>query len=110
MRGRWGDGVWLGIREETGEAMIGTKEWVMRARAVRRKASNLLELDRPDCWKSKAIDIYNSYHLCVTLSKEVRLTAFCLDYDPEPGYTCRPMDHHTQAPEENGTESVEIAT
>ena len=40
MMGRWSEGIWLGVREETGEAMIGTKDGVMRARTVRRKASS----------------------------------------------------------------------
>ena len=38
--GRWGEGVWLGIREETNEAMIATEEGMVRARTVRRKASH----------------------------------------------------------------------
>ena len=38
--GRWSDGVWLGIREESGEAMIGTKDGLMRTRTIRRKASH----------------------------------------------------------------------
>ena len=38
--GRWSEGIWLGIGEESGEAMIGSKDGVMRARAIRRKASH----------------------------------------------------------------------
>ena len=40
MAGRWGEGIWLGIRDESGEAIIGTEDGVHRARTVRRKASN----------------------------------------------------------------------
>ena len=35
---RWEDGIWLGIREDTGESIIGTQEGVIKARSVRRKA------------------------------------------------------------------------
>ena len=38
LMGRWSDGIWLGINEESGEVMIGTKDGTMRARAIRRKA------------------------------------------------------------------------
>ena len=34
---RWGVGIWLGIRQETGEALIGNKEGLMKARRVRRR-------------------------------------------------------------------------
>ena len=37
--GRWSEGVWLGIREESGEALIGTSEGVFKARSIRRKAT-----------------------------------------------------------------------
>ena len=46
MSGRWGQGIWLGIREEIGEAMIGNQEGVVRARTVRRKATNEDRWDR----------------------------------------------------------------
>ena len=32
--------MWLGIREESGEAVFGTSEGVLKARSVRRKATN----------------------------------------------------------------------
>ena len=37
MKGRWGEGIWFGIREETGENMSGAREGVMRARTIRSK-------------------------------------------------------------------------
>ena len=36
---RWADGVFLGIREESGEVIIGTSEGVFKCRAFRRKGS-----------------------------------------------------------------------
>ena len=36
---RWEDGVWLGVRDESGEAIIGTDVGVVKARTVRRKGS-----------------------------------------------------------------------
>ena len=36
---RWEDGIWLGIRDERGETAIGAKEGVIKARTIRRKAS-----------------------------------------------------------------------
>ena len=41
MVGRWSEGIWLGTREESGEVMIGTKDGIMKARTVRRKASHV---------------------------------------------------------------------
>jgi len=35
---RWDHGVWLGIREESGETLIGTKEGVIKVNCVRRHA------------------------------------------------------------------------
>ena len=40
MMGRWSQGIWLGIREESGEAMVGCSEGVMKASTVRRKSVN----------------------------------------------------------------------
>ena len=40
LAGRWGEGIWLGIHDESGAAIIGTEKGIDRARAVRRKASN----------------------------------------------------------------------
>ena len=34
---RWSEGVWLGIREESGEHLVGTVEGVIKARTVRRR-------------------------------------------------------------------------
>ena len=39
MRSRWASGIWLGIREESGEAIIGTNKGVIKVRTVRRKGS-----------------------------------------------------------------------
>ena len=35
---RWDSGIWLGIREESGEHIIGTEDGVVKARTIRRKA------------------------------------------------------------------------
>ena len=35
---RWDTGVWMGIRDESGEAVIGTKDGVVKTRSFRRKA------------------------------------------------------------------------
>ena len=37
---RWKEGVWLGVRMESGESLIGTTEGVVKARDFRRKAEN----------------------------------------------------------------------
>ena len=37
---RWADGVFLGIREESGEIIVGTPEGVLKARTFRRKGSS----------------------------------------------------------------------
>ena len=34
---RWGEGIWIGIKEESGEVLIGTTEGVIKVRTVRRK-------------------------------------------------------------------------
>ena len=36
---RWGDGIWLGIREESGEAIIGTRSGVIKTNTLRRKGA-----------------------------------------------------------------------
>jgi len=36
---RWGEGVWLGIREESGETLIGLKEGVIKVNSIRRHAT-----------------------------------------------------------------------
>ena len=36
---RWAEGVWLGVREESGEILVGTEKGIVRARAFERKAS-----------------------------------------------------------------------
>ncbi len=37
---RWREGVWLGVRVESGESSIGTNEGVVKTRDFRRKAEN----------------------------------------------------------------------
>ena len=37
MQPRWDTGIWLGIRDESGEVIIGTDKGVLKARALRRK-------------------------------------------------------------------------
>ena len=54
MMGIWSEGIWLGVREETGEAMLGTKDGVMRARTVRRKASD------QERWNREKLDQVNA--------------------------------------------------
>ena len=39
MSSRWSDGIWIGMKEDTGEHLIGTKEGVIKARTIRRKGS-----------------------------------------------------------------------
>ena len=34
---RWESGVWLGLRDESGESVIGTMEGIVKVRTVRRK-------------------------------------------------------------------------
>ena len=36
---RWNNGVWLGIREESGEYIIGTEKGSIKVRTARRKGS-----------------------------------------------------------------------
>ena len=36
---RWQEGIWLGIREESGEAIVGTPDGVLKARSIRRVGS-----------------------------------------------------------------------
>ena len=39
MKSRWASGIWLGIRDESGEVIIGTDEGVIKCRTVRRKGT-----------------------------------------------------------------------
>ena len=36
---RWESGIWLGVRDESGEMIIGTKEGVIKVRTIRRKGT-----------------------------------------------------------------------
>ena len=37
---RWEDGIWLGIREESGENIIGTRDGVLKARSIKRRGTH----------------------------------------------------------------------
>ena len=37
---RWEDGIWLGIHDQSNEAIIGTRDGVVKARDVKRKATD----------------------------------------------------------------------
>ena len=37
---RWAEGIWLGVRDESGEHIIGTKQGVLKVRAVRGRGSH----------------------------------------------------------------------
>ena len=47
---RWEEGIWLGIRDESGEVIVGTKDGVVKCRDFRRKP---IEEDR---WSVKTFD------------------------------------------------------
>ena len=36
---RWESGIWLGIKDESGEVIIGTKEGAIKVRTIRRKGT-----------------------------------------------------------------------
>ena len=38
LQSRWGGGIWLGVRDESNEAYVGTPEGVLKVRTIRRKA------------------------------------------------------------------------
>ena len=40
MNTRWGSGIWLGIREESGKTFVGTEDGVIKTRSIRRKAGS----------------------------------------------------------------------
>lgn len=42
---RWGDGVWLGFRDESNEVFIGTLQGVVKGRTVRRKGTEKARWD-----------------------------------------------------------------
>ena len=42
---RWESGVWLGIRQESGESIVGMKNGVIKVRSIRRKG---IETERWD--------------------------------------------------------------
>ena len=46
LNSRWSTGVWLGIREESGEVYIGTPDGVIKVRTIRRKAGDSLRWDK----------------------------------------------------------------
>ena len=50
IKSRWANGVWLGIREESNEIIIGTSEGVIKTRTIRRKA------DPKDSWNADELN------------------------------------------------------
>ena len=36
---RWKDGIWLGIRDRSGESLVGAEHGVIKVRSVRRKST-----------------------------------------------------------------------
>ena len=36
---RWKEGIWLGVREQSGEIIVGTKDGVVKCRTFKRKAT-----------------------------------------------------------------------
>ncbi len=49
---RWAEGIWLGIREESGEILIGTDEGVVKARTWNKKG---MEAERWDIGKLNSL-------------------------------------------------------
>ena len=49
---RWLNGLWLGIREESGEYMVGTPEGVFKVSTVRRKGSHEVS------WNWEELDMF----------------------------------------------------
>ena len=46
----WGNGIWLGVKDESGEYIIGTNRGVLKVRSARRKGSH------EDRWDVKQLD------------------------------------------------------
>jgi hypothetical protein len=55
MRSRWSSGLWLGIRDESGEAIIGTDEGVMKCRTIKRKGTKEERWDLGQVEKMKGV-------------------------------------------------------
>ncbi len=55
MRSRWSSGLWLGIRDESGEAIIGTDEGVMKCRTIKRKGTREERWDLGQVEKMKGV-------------------------------------------------------
>ena len=64
---RWSEGIWLGIREESGEARIGTEDGVIKVRSVRRKASG------KERWKKELLDTMKGTPWRPTVQETARL-------------------------------------
>ena len=50
---RWAKGIWLGVREESGDHIIGTDKGVMKVRALRRTGSHAERWDWDEVQKMK---------------------------------------------------------
>ena len=53
---RWSEGLWLGVREESGEIIIGTTECVVKARTFERIASH------DERWNAERIEEFIQRH------------------------------------------------
>ena len=49
---RWEEGIWLGIREESGENVVGTNTGVLKARTSKRKAEDTKR------WQNEIFDLF----------------------------------------------------
>ena len=51
LESRWESGIWLGLRDETNEAIIGTSDGCIKARDVRRYGSEEENGIRTNSWR-----------------------------------------------------------
>ena len=47
---RWKEGIWLGVREDSGESLVGTVDGVLKVRSYRRRAGDTLR------WNDSLLD------------------------------------------------------
>ena len=83
---RWHEGVWLGVRLESGEAIIGTSEGVLKARDFRRKPENGGRWSRADFDKFIGVpwELYPGIKGSTEMRSKVRLPQ-------EPAEVTRPI-------------------
>jgi len=83
---RWREGVWLGVRMESGEAIIGTSEGVLKARDFRRKPENGGRWNKDDFNKFVGVpwELYPGIKGSVEIRSKVRLPQ-------EPAEVARPV-------------------